>query len=139
MLFPEMFTSLTDPRIIIVFTNGSVVTASFRFRNEVSFCQATTCGVATLYLSLHNIIFLSQDIGIEPVSYSLALTAVDEIEELANATLETSFVQDSNSTNLSVIQPLPHRRLWNYHVLALNCSEHPVTSLLEFSKSSQLF
>lgn len=81
--------------------------------------------------------FLSQEIGIEPASYSVALTAIDEIEELANAILETNFVQDTNSTNLRVIQPLPRRRLWNYHVLALNCSEHPVTNLLEFSKSSQ--
>ena len=63
---------------------------------------------------------------------------MDEIEELSNEDIifETSFAQDTSSTNVNISESLPRRRLWNYQILALGCSQHPVTSLLELSKSS---
>ena len=76
------------------------------------------------------------DGGIEPASYSLSLTSIDGIKELFNISLATSFTQDMNKIILSVNQPLPHRRLWNYQILALGCVEHPITNSLRLSKSS---
>ena len=74
---------------------------------------------------------LSQGTGVEAALYSLTLITIDETETLTSA---KKFTQNANNTNLSVVQSLPHRRLWNYQVLALNCIQHPVTSLLELSK-----
>lgn len=48
----------------------------------------------------------------------------------------TTFTQDANTVTVHVSQPLPRRRLWRYQVLALGCREHPLTNLLELSKSS---
>ena len=39
LFFPEMFTRLNDSRIIIMFMNSLMVTASFQFRSKVSCSQ----------------------------------------------------------------------------------------------------
>ena len=63
--------------------------------------------------------------------------SIDGTEELSNTPFATSFTQDTNtnSTTLTVSQPLPYRRLWNCQILALGCSEHPITSVFEISES----
>ena len=127
--FSEIFTSFTDPRSIIMFTNRSMVTATFQFRNEVSYSQISCIVVVIMPYEY----YLSQGTGVEAALYFLTLTNIDETEKLNSA---KTFTLNANNTNLSVVQSLPYRRLWNYQVLALNCSEHPVTSLLELSKSS---
>ena len=81
---------------------------------------------------------LLQVAGVEPASYSLNLTSIDGTEEQPNTTSATSLTQDTSSTTLNVSQPLPRGRLWNYQILALGCSEHPVTDFFELSKCSEL-
>ena len=64
--------------------------------------------------------------------------SIDGTEELSNTIFATTFTQDTNanSTTLTVSQSLSYQRLWNCQILALGCSEHPITNLFEFSKSS---
>ena len=75
--------------------------------------------------------------GIKAASYSLSLSSTDGIEEPpSNILFATSFTRSMNTITLNISQPLPRRRLWNYQVLAMGCSEHPLTNLLELSKFS---
>ena len=62
---------------------------------------------------------------------------IDGTEELSNTIFAMSFTLDTNvnSTTLTVSQPLPYQRLWNCQILALSCSEHPITSVFEISES----
>ena len=80
-----------------------------------------------------------QGARVKLASYFLNLTSIDGTEELSNTIIfATSFTQDTNanSTTLRVNQSLPYRRLWNCQILALGCSEHPITDSFEISKSS---
>ena len=63
--------------------------------------------------------------------------SIDGTEVLSNTLFAMNFTQDSNvnSITLRVSQPLPYRRLWNRQILALGCSEHPMTSVFDISKS----
>lgn len=58
--------------------------------------------------------------------------------EQPNVVFSTSFTRNTNTITVHVSQPLPRRRLWDYQVLALGCHQHPLTNLLELSKSSCL-
>ena len=64
--------------------------------------------------------------------------SIDGTEELPIKIFAMSFTQDvntnTNSTTLTVSQSLLYRKLWNCQILALGCSEHPITNLFEISK-----
>ena len=134
LLFPEMFTSLTDPESSIMFSSKSTmdqVIAVIHFRDDVSYNMHGYNN----YIFTNNY-YLSQGTGVKPASYFLNLTSIDGTEELSNTIFATSITQDTttNSTTLRASQSLPYRRLWKYQILALGCSEHSITGLFEISK-----
>jgi hypothetical protein len=129
-----MFVVLNNPMTSIMFESESTTAStSIHFNDYVSEISIFSLKIVVLIIT-YCLIPQGTDGGIKPVSYSLFLSSVDGIEEFPNnVTLPTSFIQD---VTLDVIQPLPRRRLWNYQILALGCSQHPATNLLELSKFS---
>ena len=74
--------------------------------------------------------------GIEPASFFLSLSSIDDFEDTSNDDMlfATNFTSSNDAVTLKVRPPLQQKRLWNYQVLALGCRGHPVTNVFELSK-----